>query len=162
MGKIFGINGYGKLQLGFPVNINDCDIKTFTVAADAPEAGIPFGALLTYGTKTQVYSTPDELDSGLTAAKVAGIAVGTNVLLDRTFPQSDNGDAFARGTSGGCLKRAEIAVKLTGDAPAEGDAVYFKVSELAFTKESSGTVALPNCIFSGVTEGNVTVVNKLY
>ena len=164
MAKIFGINGYGKVQLGFPVNINDCDIKPFTVSSNSsyvPESGIPFGALLTYTGTTQVYGTPDTLTE-LTSADIAGIAVGTNVLLDRTFPQSLSGDAYQSGCAGNCLVRGEIAVKLTGDTPSEGDKVYFDVSELAFTKTSTSNVECVGFKFSGITEGDVTVINKLY
>lgn len=164
MAKIFGINGFGKVQLGFPVNINDCDIKPFTVTTDSnyvSDAGIPFGALLTYTGVTQVYGTPDTLAS-ITSADIAGIAVGTNVLLDRTFPEGPDGNAYPKGIAGGCLVRGEIAVKLTGDTPSEGDAVYYDVAEQAFTKSSSSTVACVGFKFSGITEGDVTVINKLY
>ena len=164
MARILGSSGFGRLAVGYPVNINDIDTKPFTVAADAPATGIAPGALLVKTSAPNVYTTVDPAGSAASysADKMAGIALATNVKLDTVFPQSSGEVTWKRGQAGGVAVRGEIAVKLTGSAPAPGDAVYYDLAQQAFTKSSSSTIALTNMLFTGNTEGNVTVVNIRY
>lgn len=157
---ILGINGFKKLQLGYEINSNDVKTKNFVVAPDTEMAP---GAILIRTDKTQVYTTAKTTDEATTLkGKVAGILLATNVKVDPMFPQSTNEVLFKAGDRGACVVRGEVAVKLHGAAPAEGDKVYYSPAQQAFTKDSSSTLELPNCVFSGITEGSLTVVNVLY
>lgn len=157
--SILGIKGFKRLQLGYEVYSNEVKTKNFTVAANTEMAP---GAILIRTDKTQVYTTAKTTDaaSSLTG-KVAGILLATNVKLDPLFPQSEGEILFKAGDRGACVVRGEVAVKLYGTAPAEGDAVYYDPAQQAFTKDTS-KLALPNCTFSGITEGSLTVVNVRY
>lgn len=159
MSKILGMNGFGRLQLGYEVYSNEVKTKNFTVAADTEMAP---GAILIRTAQTQVYTTAKTTDSAESLkGKVAGILLATNVKLDPLFPQSTSEVLFKTGDRGACVVRGEVAVKLYGTAPAEGAKVYYSPAQQAFTTETSG-VELPNCVFSGITEGSLTVVNVLY
>jgi lipopolysaccharide export system protein LptA len=160
MSNILGINGFKRLQLGYEVYSNEVKTKNFAVAANTEIAP---GAILIRTAQTQVYTTAKTSDSAESlAGKVAGIALATNVKLDPLFPQSTDEVIFKAGDRGACVVRGEVAVKLYGTAPAEGDKVYYNVAQGAFTKDAEGNLALPNCQFSGITEGSLTVVNVLY
>ena len=157
--SILGINGFKKLQLGYEVNSNDIKTKNFVVAQGAEIAP---GDILIRTDKTQVYKTAltsDEVQN--LTGKVAGILLATNVKLDPMFPQSTDEVIFKGGDRGACVVRGEVAVKLTGSAPAEGAAVYYDPSVKAFTTDTT-KVPLPNCTFIGITEGTLTVVNVRY
>ena len=160
MSQIFGINGFGKLAVGYPVNINDMDIKRFTVDSSSLD-GVAPGEPLAFTTKYGI------LEVMSADKKLAGIAVATNVKLDTVFPQGGSVN-WKAGETGGYATRGEIAVKLDGSAPAPGAAVYYDASKKAFTtatKQSdttTDTIALTNCRFTGLTEGTVTVVDILY
>lgn len=164
MGKIYGVSGYPRLRKGYELNINQIQTKAFQVSSAAPSTGIFPGELLIRTGVTQVYTNSDVLDNAGVVGNYAGIALATNIKLDKSFPMSANGTSFLAGESGACLVRGEVAVDLTGTAPAEGDAVYYDISERAFTNSSASgaNVALANMKFSGITEGNLTVVNILY
>lgn len=163
MARILGSSGFGRLAIGYPVNINDIDVKPFTVAADAPADGIAPGALLVLTSTPNVLTTVDPVGSaGSYTNKIAGIALATNVKLDTVFPQSTGEVTWKRGQSGGVAVRGEIAVKLTGTAPAPGAPVYYDLANQAFTTSSSSTIALANMTFTGNTEGNITVVDIRY
>ena len=153
---IIGKDGFNKLQKGYEVNASDIKVRAFTVAADAT-TGIAAGELLAYTDKSQVYKAV----SG-TSDKIAGICLATNVKTDIMFPQSTTDVKFMPGEKGGCLVRGEVAVALHGTAPTEGAAVYYDLTNRAFTTVQSGNVACPNMEFRGRTEGNVTVVNVRY
>lgn len=161
---IIGVEGYKKLQLGYELNSNDAKVKNFRVAA-LPTGidGIAPGDLLVTTAKSQNYSVTDPSAAAATyTGKIAGILLATNVKVDTVFPQSSGEVLFKTGESGGCLVRGEIAVKLYGAAPAENDAVYYNLAQKAFTKTSTNNLSVPNAKFSGITEGNLTVVNLLY
>ena len=158
--SILGINGFKKLQLGYEVNSNDVKTKNFTVAAGSKIAP---GAILIRTDKTQVYKTALTTDTAESLKdKFAGILLATNVKLDPLFPQSTDEVIFVGGDRGACVVRGEVAVRLDGAAPAEGAAVYYDPAKQAFTTNATGTVALANCTFSGITEGSLTVVNVRY
>lgn len=161
MGQIIGVDGFKKLLRGHEVNINDIKTKTFTVATGAE---IEAGDILVYTGKTQVYKTIGTTESASTyAGKVAGIALATNVKLDRYFLQStDDKVKFVGGEHGANVIQGEVAVTLHGAAPAEGDKVYYNVAQKAFTKTSEGMLECPRFAFAGITEGNLTVVRVLY
>lgn len=163
MAYILGTEGFGRLSAGYPVNINDVDVKPATVAMTAPEAGVLPGSLVIFTDKPGVINTVDPLASAESLAnKVAGIAVATNVKLDTVFPQSSDGVAWVRGQALGYAVKGEIAVKLTGTAPAPGAPVYYDIANGAFTATSGTNLALANMKFAGNTQGNITVVNILY
>lgn len=164
MGHILGINGYTHLAKGYPVNINDADVKPFTVSANAAETGIEPGSLLVYdGTGVNSVTGTDALKSATDYKdKVAGIALATNVKLDTVFPQSVTGTNWLRGQAGGRIVRGEVAVKLGGSAPKAGQPVFYDIANAAFTATEGSNLALPNMTFSGITEGTLTVVNIRY
>ena len=160
---ILGSKGYNRLLLGRETNINQVKTKTFTVDASVPEGAIYPGDLLIFGSKTQVYTKPDKTQAATTYAnKIAGIALATNVKLDTKFPQSDVEVGFEPGQQGACVVQGEVVVKLHGNAPTEGADVYYDVANAAFTTSSSNTLQCVGYKFSGITEGNLTVVNRLY
>lgn len=161
MSNILGANGFGRLQLGYEVYSNDVKTKNFIVASDTEMSP---GALLIRTEETQVYTTVKTTDSSstITSDKIAGILLATNVKLDPLFPQSKDEVIFTTGDRGACVVRGEVAVKLDGTAPTEGAKVYYDAAKQAFTAQSSETIEVPNCRFSGITEGSLTVVNVLY
>lgn len=164
MAYILGTQGFGRLAVGYPVNINDVDVKPATVAATAPEAGIAPGTLLVLTDKPNVVTAVDPLTTAENLKnKIAGIAMATNVKLDTVFPQSNSDVKWLRGQALGCAVNGEIAVKLTGSAPAPGAPVYYDIANNAFTA-SAGTsnLALANMVFTGNTQGDITVVDILY
>jgi hypothetical protein len=163
MAYILGTQGFGRLSAGYAVNINDVDVKPGTVAMTAPEAGILPGSLVVFTEQPGVINSVDPLASAESLAnKIAGIAVATNVKLDTVFPQSSEEPSWVRGQALGYAVRGEIAVKLTGTAPAPGAPVYYDIANGAFTTASGNNLALANMKFSGNTQGNITVVNILY
>lgn len=166
MARILGSSGFGRLAVGYPVNINDIDVKPFTVAATAPVDGIAPGSLLVLTSTPNVLTTVDPVESAATYAnKIAGIALATNVKLDTVFPQSTGEVTWKRGQAGGVAVRGEIAVTLTGTAPAPGAPVYYDIANQAFTAAAgtgNANIALTNMTFTGNTEGNITVVNIRY
>lgn len=154
------MNGFGRLQLGYEVYSNEVKTKNFTVAANTEMAP---GAILIRTDATQVYTTAKTSDTATTLAnKFAGILLATNVKLDPLFPQSTDEVLFKAGDRGACVVRGEVAVKLYGNAPKEGDKVYYSPAQQAFTTTAESNLELPNCRFSGITEGSLTVVNVLY
>lgn len=161
---IIGIEGFARLQRGHEININQIEAKAFQVG-ELPTGvtGIVGGDLLVYGTKTQVYTVVDSAKAATDyEGKIAGIALATNVKTDTLFPQSPVDVEFKTGEHGACLVKGEIAVALHGAAPSEGAAVYYSIANRAFTATQGTNIACPNMKFSGITEGNLTVVNVLY
>lgn len=165
MSNIYGIKGFGRLAEGYPVNINDMDVKPFTVDAAAPEAGIKPGALLIYTDTYNSFTTTDPVKTKADYAnKVAGIALATNVKLDTVFPQGGSVN-WLRGQAAGCAVKGEIAVTFDGTAPKQGAPVYYDITKGAFTAAagtSNANLELTNMRFTGNTEGTLTVVNILY
>lgn len=159
MAKIYGAKGFAQLKLGYEVNVNDTIRKTCTVHQDEVD-GIKPGQLLVTTDVAQVYKTVDSLDSPDNFNnKIAGICLATNVKLDPFFPQSEGGTPFMPGEQCACVVQGEVAVKLIGSAPLEGQPAYYDITNQAFTSESTGNViALDNMRFTGVTDGNLTVV----
>lgn len=153
---ILGAKGFGKLILGYERNANQVKTRAFTVASTETNGILP-GDLLAVTGATQVYK---KLAS--TTDKIAGIALATNVKVDRYFPQSDDGVKFDAGDKGAAVIYGDVAVKLYGTAPSEGDAVYYNLTQGAFTKDSEGNVAFPGARFTGETEGDVTVIFVQY
>ena len=164
MARILGSSGFGRLAKGYPVNINDIDVKPFTVSSSAPADGIAAGSLLVMTSTPNVLTTVDPVESASTYAnKIAGIALATNVKLDTVFPQSAGEVTWERGQAGGCAVRGEIAVEFTGTAPAPGAPVYYVIASNKFTTNSAGTnIALANMTFTGNTQGSLTVVDIRY
>lgn len=153
---ILGTSGFGRLAKGYEINVNDIKTKTFTVAA-SETTGIEGGDCLVATANAQVYASPST-----TSDTVVGICLATNVKTDTTFPQSAGEVKFMPGEHGGCVISGEVAVKLHGTAPKEGAAVYYDLTNKAFTATSASTLPCPNMRFSGITEGNLTVVRVLY
>lgn len=163
MGYILGTSGFTRLAKGYPVNINDMDVKPFTVSSNAPEAGIAPGSLLIYDGDVNLVVPTDPLKTAADYAnKVAGIALATNVKLDTVFPQSETGVNWLRGQAGGRAVKGEIAVQFSGTAPTPGAPVYYDIANGVFTTVSTSNLALTNMEFTGNTEGNLTVVNIRY
>lgn len=162
MSSIYGINGYGRLAVGYPVNINDVDVKAFTVDASALEDGIAPGTLLLFTDKFGTVVSPDPAGSAFTAQKVAGIALATNVKLDTVFPMGASVN-WKRGEALGCAVRGEVAVKVTASITVKpGDAVYYDQANGVFTNSSTSTIALPQMRFTGNQEGAMAVVDIRY
>ena len=159
MGNIIGVKGYSRLQLGYETNVNDTLRRAYAVS-NAETDGILPGDLLITTDAPQVYA---RAKAALGTAKIAGIALATNVLLDRTFPQSKDDVKFLPGVRGAALIRGSMAVKLTGTAPAEADPVYYDFTNRAFTNAAgSANIAFPGARFTGKTEGNITEVYVQY
>lgn len=160
---IVGKDGFKKLALGYEVNSNQIKTKAFEAAQSLPEGKILPGDLLITTATTQVYTTPSKTGNVSDyTGKIAGIALATNVKLDPLFPQSATEPGFEAGQHGASVVQGEIAVKLYGSAPAENAQVYYDLANAAFTTSSSNTLECPGYKFSGRTEGNLTVVNRLY
>ena len=160
---IIGKDGFRKLVLGYEVNANQIETKAFEAARNLPNGKIVPGDLLITTGVAQVYTTPDKSQSATTyEGKIAGIALATNVKLDPLFPQSADEPGFEAGQHGANLVKGEIAVKLYGSAPKENDQVYYNVAQAAFTTTAAGNLKCEGYKFSGITEGNLTVVNRLY
>lgn len=162
MGKIIGLDGFSRLMLGREININQIKTKTFTVAQSATVDVLP-GDLLIRTNDTQMYITPDGTKTSTTASsaysgKEAGIALATNVKTDVLFPQSPTEVGFKKGEQGAVVVYGEVAVKLYGTAPKEGDDVYYNGQNRAFCGQASGDFKISDWKFSGITEGNLTVV----
>lgn len=161
MSSIYGINGYGRLAVGYPVNINDVDVKAFTVDSTAVETGIEPGSLLVYTDKFGTVKSPDPVGSAITAGKVAGIALATNVKLDTVFPMGASVN-WKRGEALGCAVRGEVAVKIAAVTIKPGDAVYYDQANAVFTNVVASNVALPQMRFTGNVEGTMAVVDIRY
>ena len=161
MSSIYGINGYGRLAVGYPVNINDVDVKAFTVDSTAVETGIEPGSLLVYTDKFGTVKSPDPVGSAITAGKVAGIALATNVKLDTVFPMGASVN-WKRGEALGCAVRGEVAVKIAAVTIKPGDAVYYDQANGVFTNVTASNVALPQMRFTGNVEGTMAVVDIRY
>lgn len=153
---ILGASGFNKLQLGYERNASQIKTRAFTVAATETDGILP-GDLLAVTGVTQVYKK-------LAAQNdiIAGIALATNVKVDPMFPQSEGDVAFKPGEKGAALIYGDIAVKLHGTAPTEGDKVYYNLTQKAFTKDDAGNVAFPGARFTGETEGDVTTIFVQY
>jgi len=150
---ILGQSGFDQLVLGYETNASQIKTRAFTVAASETNGIVP-GTLLACTSTSQVYK---ELTSG--SEKIAGVALATNIKVDPLFPQSPTEVPFAAGEHASALIYGEIAVKLYGTAPVEGDAVYYDLTNKAFTKTSGGgNVEIPGARFMGKTNGNVTVI----
>lgn len=161
MSSIYGINGYGRLAVGYPVNINDVDVKAFTVDSTAVETGIEPGSLLIYTDTFGTVKAPDPVGTAITAGKVAGIALATNVKLDTVFPMGASVN-WKRGEALGCAVRGEVAVKIASVTIKPGDAVYYDQANSVFTNASASNVALPQMRFTGNVEGTMAVVDIRY
>lgn len=162
MGHIFGIGGFTKLALGYPVNINDVNVRTATVDSTA-ESGIEPGALvIATDTYNSVITTDALGEVASYTGKVLGIAMATNVKLDPYFPQSKEGVKWMPGEAFGYVVTGEVTVKLAGAAPKPNDPVYYDVSNGAFTATKGTNLELTNMRFAGITEGTLTVVRILY
>ena len=159
MALILGKDGYNQLALGYPINVNDIKAKPFTVDPSEVDGILP-GDLVAATSVAQTYKKVTAKTD-----KVVGIVLATNVKLDPLFPQSKKEPAFEGGTQAAVVLAGEIAVTLQGSAPAEMDDVYYETAtgSEGFTNSSSGTtIALPNMVFTGITEGNLTVVRVRY
>lgn len=162
MGQIFGIGGYTRLAAGYPVNINDMNIRTATVNAEQEDGILPGQLVIATDVYNSVITTDPVGEVDDYTGKILGIAVATNVKLDPCFPQSKGGVAWLPGEALGYAVTGEISVKFTGSAPTQQQPAYYDIANGVFTTEASGTLALPNMVFSGVTQGNLTVVKILY
>ena len=162
MGQIFGIGGYTRLAAGYPVNINDMNIRTATVNAEQEDGILPGQLVIATDTYNSVITTDPVEEATSYTNKILGIAVATNVKLDTLFPQSETGVAWMPGEALGYAVTGEIAVKFTGTAPTQGQPAYYDIANGAFTATSASMMALPNMVFSGITQGNLTVVKILY
>lgn len=156
---ILGAKGFGKLILGYERNANQVKTRAFTVAATETNGILPGDLLAVTGATgaTQVYRK-----FAASTDKIAGIALATNVKVDKYFPQSEDGVKFDAGDKGAAVIYGDVAVKLYGTAPSEGDAVYYNLTQGAFTRDSEGNVAFPGARFTGETEGDVTVIFVQY
>lgn len=154
MAYIYGVNGFTRLAAGYPVNINDCNIKPYTLAATSEE--VAAGALLMYTDEPNILSgVPVDATAGDVIP--AGVAFATNVKLDTVFPQSETDVTWKPGQAGGFVITGEVAVKFTGAAPKPGQKVYYDIANQAFTADTSG-VEIP-AKFTGNTQGELTVVD---
>lgn len=153
---ILGANGFDKLALGYERNVSQIRTRAFTVAATETDGILP-GDLLVVTDASQVYKKASE-----TTDIVAGIALATNIKVDPMFPQSKGEVAFMPGEKASALVYGDIAVKLYGNAPKEGDKVYYDLTNKAFTTTADGNLALPGARFTGETEGDVTVICVQY
>lgn len=153
---ILGASGFDKLALGYERNVSQIRTRAFTVAATEKDGILP-GDLLAVTDLPQVYKRADATDN-----VIAGVAIATNVKVDTAFPQSDGEVAFKAGEKGSALIQGDIAVKLYGNAPKEGQAVYYDLTNKAFTTVKEGNLAFPGARFTGETEGDVTVIYVQY
>lgn len=155
MAYIYGVNGFTRLAAGYPVNINDCNIKPFTLANDSEE--VEAGALLMYTAQPNILAGIP-VDALAKDVKPAGVVFATNVKLDTVFPQSDGEVTWKPGEAGGFVITGEVAVKFEGAAPAPGDAVYYNIAKQMFTATAEGNVAV-SAKFTGNTQGGLTVID---
>lgn len=153
---VLGTSGFDKLMLGYERNVSQIETRTFKVDETEVDGILPGSLLVVTGT-TQVYKTPTQ-----TTDVIAGVCLATNVKTDRWFPQSDTDVVFQPGDRAAALIHGDIAVKLYGTAPKEGDKVYYDLTNKAFTTNNSGTLAFPGARFTGETEGDVTVIYVQY
>lgn len=153
---ILGQSGFDHLVLGYENNASQVKTRAFTVAATETNGIVP-GTLLACTAASQVYK-----ELTVSTEKIAGIALATNIKVDPLFPQSATEVAFKAGEHASALIYGEIAVKLYGTAPAEGDPVYYDLTNKAFTKTSTGNVAIPGARFMGRTDGDVTLIFVQY
>ena len=162
MGQIFGIGGYTRLAAGYPVNINDMNIRTATISKEQEDGILPGQLVIATDVYNSVITTDSVAEVADYTNKVLGIAVATNVKLDPCFPQSKTGTTWLPGEALGYAVTGEIAVQFTGSAPVQNQPAYYDIANGVFTTESSDTLALPNMVFSGITQGTLTVVKILY
>lgn len=153
---VLGASGFDKLMLGYERNVSQIKTRAFTVAETETDGILP-GTLLVVTGQTQVYKA-----ASATNDVIAGVALATNVKTDRYFPQSEDGVVFNAGDKGACLIQGDIAVKLHGTAPKEGEKVYYDLTNKAFTTAADGNLAFPGARFTGETEGDVTVIYVQY
>ena len=159
MSLIYGKDGYNKLQCGYETNVNDSLRGAYVVSSSQTDGILP-GDLLITGAAPKVYTRPSQALGG--TQKIAGIALATNVLLDRQFPQSSTEVPFKPGVRGAVLLRGSVAVPLHGNAPAEGGSVYYDFTNKAFTNTAGSNIPLPGARFTGRVEGNVAEIYVQY
>lgn len=160
MSLIHGKDGYKKLLVGYETQVNDSLRRAYVVSQTQTDGILP-GDLLITTSAPQVYARPAAALSG--SQKIAGIALATNVLLDRVFPMTEGGVPFLPGIRGAAVIRGSIAVPLTGTAPLEGAAVNYDFTAKAYTGTAgAGTIALPGARFTGRVEGNVAEIYVQY
>jgi len=156
---IIGPDGFKRLKKGYEINSNDIKVKAAIIAQPAsgtvPVEVAPGDLLVT----TAISGAYHPVTAAPAANRyVIGVALATNVKVDRYFPQTPGGVKFISGDAVGVLKEGEIAVQLHGTAPFEGAPVYFDFTNKAYTATSGGNVEVPGAKFTGRTENGLTVI----
>ena len=176
MNPLFINKKYEGLKKGYPVYINTDQIRPYTAKAGAD---IAVGSLLVRTAETKVYESVENKSAAVTDPnEIVGIAMATNVQLNRSYPGENNDTLVLGGTAGDNAKVGEIAVEFVGDAPVENapvylitvdgtdpDAVKGKVTANSTTSAALGTkLLLPQFRFTGLTNDaeTLTVLEKLY
>lgn len=174
---IIGRN-FNELKKGYPVTINQDDIRAFTVLKTAAAVVEP-GEVLLLGGSTRVYiGAENDAALGTKVAKdVAGIAIATNVKTKEAYNSTDSETTFGLGQKGDMLQKGEVAVEFapTASGITENDPVYLVVGIVgtpvtadlgklinAISSTPADTILLPGYVWSGITEGTLSVVRRVY
>lgn len=176
MNPLFIKNKYAGLKKGYPVYINDVTVRGYTAK---PGADIEVGSLLVRTDTPKLYESVQNKSAAVTDAnEITGIAMATNVQLNRAYPGGDDPTSVPGGTQGDNAFIGEIPVEFVGDAPDENAPVYLitvagtdpdalkgLVTANSTTSAALGTkLLLPQFKFTGLTDeaGTLTVIRKLY
>lgn len=181
MSRIIGVEGFRKLYNGVITNVNDADRIAFQVSTESGKS-IPYGSFLTKTDNRKYYEAVQNLANGTVTSEkdIMGIAVSTLVNLKRTYGDNlgynnsgiKDGE-YAPGVSANMLLKGEVAIKFVGDVPGEHSEVYLITSStnpevlgLASTSSTGTgadtTVTLSKYMFTGVVDGNLAIIRKMY
>jgi hypothetical protein len=168
---------YDTLKEGYPVYINQDDIRAFTVLNTSN--GVSFGSLLALTGTTKVYEAAENLVSGTItdANSIIGVALAPNVKLNTVYPGGFGTNiGLQGGDQGDNMSKGEVAVQYFGSVPDENDPVYLitangdqPVAQLGRVSADSTSVGtevkllLPQFRFAGVNDdaNALTVLRKL-
>lgn len=165
---------YAQLKQGYPTVINLNTIRPFTAKVDGV-LGVEFGALLVKTTTNRVYEDAANAAAVTDPLQIVGVCEATNVKVNPFYPGSTTPIKVNGGQQGNNMEVGEIAVPFIGTAPVENSKVYMitivgdqpaaqkgLVSSVAAAVGTETKLELPQFRFTGLSEGGLAVLKKLY
>ena len=167
-------DSYTQLKEGYATVINLNTIRGFTALVDGTDE-IAFGALLVKTNTNRVYESAANADAVIDALEIVGVCEATNVKVNQVYPAQTTPITVKGGQQGNNMEVGEIAVPHIGTAPTENSKVYMitvvgdqpaaqkgLVSADAASVGTETKLELPNFRFTGLSEGGLAVLKKLY
>ena len=165
---------YAQLKEGYSTVINLNTIRGFTAKVDGTDE-IQFGALLVKTATNRVYESAANADAVTDPLQIVGVCEATNVKVNAVYPGVTTPITVKGGQQGNNMESGEIAVPFIGTAPVENSKVYMitvvgdqpaaqkgLVSSVAAAVGTETKLELPQFRFTGLSEGGLAVLKKLY